>query len=283
MDSGRPEETPTGTVGSTSGKKPGLMDQLKAAPTWMKISLGVGMALAALAGGVLDEVASRAKAAEIQAANEAAGAGSPVVSTEAGGIDDSAYKLRTGDCFRSSEARQGGGFDEVEFVDCNGSWDFVVLNSFVLADSDAMPTADAMTEEATARCDRNYSVYIHPTPSGWSDGSRVVDCVMSQAEFTPPALGQCFQLDEAGSLIDVDCDVPHDFEAIHIASYPDRDAYPGDDEIFRFPDEACFAALAARTGAGYQGPKLSIIWITPSAATWSVLNDRVVTCYLFEK
>jgi len=263
-------------------KKPGLFDQIKAAPKWVKVSLAAGLVVATIAGGIMDEVASRAEAADIQAANEAAASGEAAAGTGTTGKDDSVFKLRPGDCFRSKEAREGSGLDEVEFVDCGGSWDFVVLNSFVLADAEVIPSVEAMTQEASARCDRNFSDFMYPTESGWASGSRVVDCLMSRADFTPPAVGQCLFWGDDDELTDISFDGPHDLEVVVVTSYPGGESYPGDEEIYRFADEACFDALETHTSPARDGATVTVFPVTPSAATWSTLDDRTVTCYLSE-
>ena len=81
--------------------------------------------------------------------------------------------LGSGECFNGAPEIDL----PVELVDCSGEWDFRVLNSFDVADSDRYPGDNFFGERAAESCDRRFSSFLSPNTETWGVGDRTVTCL----------------------------------------------------------------------------------------------------------
>jgi len=117
---------------------------------------------------------------------------------------------------------------------------------------------------------------VSPSPTELGDGE-----VTSVFDIE---VGDCFNADssdELASVIVVDCDSPHAYEAFHLFDHeagPD-DAYPGDDVILEYADTNCQPPFEEYVGIDYQTSIWFIASVSPSAETWAE-GDREIICTL---
>lgn len=96
--------------------------------------------------------------------------------------------------------------------------------------------------------------------------------------------GDCFDmtdgLDETlQTFVDVTaCGEMHHFE-VFAEPILDDVTFPGDDEVTRLGDEACYESFAGYVGSSWEDSDLDYGWLTPTEDSWST-GDREVTCYL---
>jgi hypothetical protein len=96
--------------------------------------------------------------------------------------------------------------------------------------------------------------------------------------------GDCFEMtdgidDEYQTFVDVtSCGEVHHFEVFG-EPLVDDETFPGDDEVSRLADEACYAAFDDYVGSSWEDSALDFGWFTPTEDGWAA-GDREVTCYL---
>ena len=220
--------------------------------------------------------ACTADSERIERANEAASGESPVATSETGSA--SAFDLRTGDCIKNSIGDDSE-FEAVETVPCSGPWKYAVLNSFVTNQPDGdFPGMDAFDIEFQTRCDRGSTIFFHPTLESWKIGDRTVNCLIEADAYFVPSIGECYTADLFASSR-VDCASPHAFEAYEVATLPDGD-YPGDSAIVDTAATICLDPFEGYVGRSYDTSELFVIPIAPTQATWQVVSERTVACYL---
>ncbi len=97
-------------------------------------------------------------------------------------------------------------------------------------------------------------------------------------------VGDCFN-DAAGEEFEalevVPCADPHDNELFFEFSFPDG-PYPTEDEFTAATIERCDPAFAEFVGTDYDASSLDYWWITPTAAGWDEIDDRVVQCAVWD-
>jgi hypothetical protein len=96
-------------------------------------------------------------------------------------------------------------------------------------------------------------------------------------------VGDCFG-SAAGALETVevvDCSDTHIYEVFALLDHEagDDEAYPGDEEIGEYGDEACREPFTGYVGHDYETSVYWITTVTPSAETWAE-GDREVVCTL---
>jgi hypothetical protein len=214
----------------------------------------------------------------IDRANEAAANESAPATTEP---SDSAsvFDLRTGDCF-ASRTQPGDATDDVATVSCgNDSWDFAVLNSFLVDSSDdRYPGEDAFNQESNTRCDLAATTFFFPTADSWSSGDRTINCLIEDDVFFVPAIGQCYSLQLAASDRRA-CESSHVWEAFEVVTMEDG-LYPGDTVVGSLADQVCVPAFERYVGRDYDSSSWYYTSIAPTAGTWAVLGNRTLACYL---
>lgn len=100
------------------------------------------------------------------------------------------------------------------------------------------------------------------------------------------SVGDCMpESDTTGEITDVDvvkCTEPHVDEVFYEFELPDGDL-PSDDEITAAVEKECVPAFNEYVGSDYyEESTLDFWWITPTADTWSQLNDRLVQCIVYQ-
>lgn len=89
---------------------------------------------------------------------------------------------------------------------------------------------------------------------------------------------------QSAGLIPISTSWPeHAFEALYVGKYPEVQAYPGEDVIAQFLEQECFPAFEEYVGIPYADSLLWMLLIGPSVGTWSLLDDRSLSCYLYEE
>lgn len=78
----------------------------------------------------------------------------------------------------------------------------------------------------------------------------------------------------------IDCSQPHDLEVFTIARVTDVLVYPGDYELNRIVDEACFLTFDGYVGAPFGTSSYDFSFIAPSADSWTITGDRTYYCLL---
>jgi hypothetical protein len=79
----------------------------------------------------------------------------------------------------------------------------------------------------------------------------------------------------------VPCDQPHD-EEIYFDFLLEGDEYPGDDPIQTEADTRCGAEFDAFVGLAYDSSTLDFYAYRPSEESWTQLDDRIVSCVIFD-
>ncbi len=79
----------------------------------------------------------------------------------------------------------------------------------------------------------------------------------------------------------VPCDQPHD-EEIYFDFTIDGEEYPGDDVIQTEADTRCDAEFDAFVGLAYETSTLDFYPYRPSEESWTQLDDRVVSCVIYD-
>ena len=185
--------------------------------------------------------------------------------------------LISGECF--NEALETDNL-LVEVVNCSGSWEVRVLNSFHAADSDAYPGADFFRQLADESCGRQTSSRRIPSPEVWSVGDRTVICLQNSfglsvsdpakldrlVRFESLDIGECFNnAPETHDLLVelVECSGDWELQVTHVFSVTQDDGYPGDDYFLSQAEQECDADWD--------------FYYSPSVESWE-LGDRGVTC-----
>lgn len=95
--------------------------------------------------------------------------------------------------------------------------------------------------------------------------------------------GDCFSVsgEQAESVLVVDCEQAHVYEVFALIDHEagDDEAYPGDEEIGEYGDQACRGPFPDYVGHDYETSDYWITTLTPSAETWPE-GDREIVCTL---
>ena len=158
----------------------------------------------------------------------------------------------------------------------------IVLVAIVVALAGCQSDRDDVTPSAV-------EASVAPSASGSIEPSEAVSPSPTEFEEVEVTsvfdieVGDCFNADsdELASVIVVDCDRPHAYEAFHLFDHeagPDE-AYPGDDVILEFADTNCQPPFEEYVGIDYPTSIWFIASVTPSAETWAE-GDREIICTL---
>ena len=114
-----------------------------------------------------------------------------------------------------------------------------------------------------------------PTPTGTGPGA--------ETSVFELEVGDCFsaESDELGSVIVVDCEQPHEYEAFFVFDHETGadGGFPGDRELLEYADAACQPPFEDFVGHDYQTSIWFITPLSPSEATWAD-GDREIVCTL---
>ena len=98
-------------------------------------------------------------------------------------------------------------------------------------------------------------------------------------------VGDCMPAsDSSGEITDADvvpCSEPHTDEVFYEFELADGDL-PSDDEIQAEVEAQCIPAFGEFVGTEWADSALDFWWITPTEATWTQANDRLVQCVIYQ-
>ena len=187
------------------------------------------------------------------------------------------HSLNFGDCYNEAPETDDV---MVELVDCSGEWQYRVINSFDVDDSDRYPGESFFEQRAQESCDRRYSFILFPQAEVWSFGDRKVNCIQDSLGLsvadpakldrlvytTSVGFGECFnEAPEAGGVMVelVDCSGEWQYRVLNSFDVDDSDRYPGESFFGQRARESCDRSYA--------------MFLYPSRQSWE-LGDRTVTC-----
>ena len=97
-------------------------------------------------------------------------------------------------------------------------------------------------------------------------------------------VGDCMADDpDAEEVSDVDvlpCTEPHDSE-VYAAMDINADSYPGEEAVDTMAQEFCLAQFQPYIGTDYSVSALDIGYLTPTAMSWTLGNDREILCTVY--
>ncbi len=199
----------------------------------------------------------------------------------------SIFDIRGGDCFSLAgyvaEVGEAQMVGEVQLVPCSGVWQYILLNAFVVGADDGYPSQDYFLEQISRRCDPASTFQFYPEPNSWKLGDRTVKCTLEADAVFTPEVGRCFAPNvEEGLFADdrVSCDAPHSMEAFHVVRYEKSTSFPGQQVVDEFAGGACLSAFEPYVGTPYDESEVFFVFFRPTEATWRLLGDREIDCYL---
>ena len=134
------------------------------------------MLFAALLAIALTMAACEDDAQTVREANESAAASTATAETPTPSAEIQAMELEDGDCVNST-LPEGVTVDTVVIVPCSGDWQYRVLNSFQVSDSEAYPDESFFLDQVAEDCVRQTSFYLYPSAEIWEQGYRTVNCL----------------------------------------------------------------------------------------------------------
>jgi hypothetical protein len=97
------------------------------------------------------------------------------------------------------------------------------------------------------------------------------------------AVGDCLSsLDDGVEVMSVPlvpCAEPHDGEVYDSFTLPEGD-FPGDEDVATAADTGCTDRFEGFVGVPYEDSVLEIYFFSPTRRSWSLSNDRRVTCVI---
>lgn len=187
--------------------------------------------------------------------------------------------IQDGDCIDSTLG-QGVSIESVVIVPCSGSWEYRVLSSFTVPDSQNYPGEDHLNLVATERCDRRSTFFLHPTSESWALGDRTNNCLQESfgLSTSDPAkldrlastlrldVGECFtEAPETGGLLVevVDCSGNWEYRVLSSIAVADSAQYPAEDHFISLASERCDRRFAQS--------------LFPTSESWQQ-GDRTLSC-----
>ena len=190
----------------------------------------------------------------------------------------SMFEVRDGDCLKMSMPEIGKA-ENTTIVDCNGSWDGRVINSFVIEANGIYPGNAFFEQQAIDKCDRHSSYLFMPTEESWSSKDRTVTCLQESYGLETTQLDKLDRMVDPSTLMEGECfnEVPisqgmmvelvnclgnWDFRVVNTFKLADG-PFPGGTYIDRQVDNRC--------------QRETNYIFAPVVETWAV-GDRIVTC-----
>jgi len=97
-------------------------------------------------------------------------------------------------------------------------------------------------------------------------------------------VGDCFDdpssFEEVESVPIKECADPHDNE-VYANSTMSGTSWPGVAAVEEFADEACYTEFERYVGIAYEDSLLEFGWLVPTEASWAEVDDRTVTCIVY--
>ncbi len=79
----------------------------------------------------------------------------------------------------------------------------------------------------------------------------------------------------------VPCNQPHDNE-IYAQMQLGHASYPGEEAVLKAAEDYCFARFESYVGKSYDSSILDITYIYPTQQSWNQVNDREISCAVFD-
>ena len=86
--------------------------------------------------------------------------------------------LREGDCINST-LPEGISIETVVILPCSEAWQYRVLNSFDVGDSDSYPGKEFFDQQGLETCDRRTTFFLFPSAESWERRDRTITCLMA--------------------------------------------------------------------------------------------------------
>lgn len=157
----------------------------------------------------------------------------------------------------------------------------VPLTVAVMALAGCQSTNDDVTPSAAASATASAVASIEPSVG--TSASPTDTTTGTETSVFDLEVGDCFSADGDAieSVLVVDCDQPHVYEAFSVFDHeggPDE-PYPGDQAILEYADDACQPSFEAFVDFDYETSIWYITSVTPSTETWAE-GDREIICTL---
>ncbi|MGH2417111.1 MAG: septum formation family protein [Candidatus Limnocylindria bacterium] len=151
----------------------------------------------------------------------------------------------------------------------------------------ALAGCQAATEDPTPTEEPSIPVAsVEPSATASAEPSATADTGGGEGKETSVfdlEVGDCFSADadQLDTVTVVDCEQSHEYEVFEVLDHEGGAdaAYPGDQEILEYADEACQPSFEAFVGHDYQTSIWYITSLTPTTETWAG-GDREIVCTL---
>ncbi len=87
--------------------------------------------------------------------------------------------------------------------------------------------------------------------------------------------------EEVSEVPTVPCSEPHQYEVYGEVTLT-GDEWPGDEAVTQQADDGCSAQFQPFTGIAYEDSTLEFNYYTPTKGSWEEMDDRLVTCVIFD-
>ena len=87
--------------------------------------------------------------------------------------------------------------------------------------------------------------------------------------------------DEVTEVPTVPCSEPHQYEVYGEVTLT-GDEWPGEEAVTQQADDGCYAQFQAFVGIVYEDSSLEFNYYTPTKGSWEEMDDRLVTCVIFD-
>ena len=189
-----------------------------------------------------------------------------------------ALDVREGDCI-NSKLPEGIDIENVEIVECSGSWDYRVLNFFEVEVRGDFPGTDYFLGQASENCDRRWSNILFPAEDSWKLRDRTIRCIQSSYGLESSerekldsfvgvdtlVVGECANSapETDFALVElVNCDDDWEFRFINFFNVPGTDTFPGDEYVNNMARLNC--------------DRKSDFNLLPTLETWPQGNRKIV-------
>ena len=186
--------------------------------------------------------------------------------------------LRNGHCFNgfSDPGLETVKIEKVDLVACSSSWQYRVIDSFLVGRSGIYPGEEYFDREAFNHCDRHGFLQVFPLRESWDLGDRAVLCLQESYGLStsdPDRLerivsqfslrdGECFK--ETPDFTElVSCSSDWEYKVINTFAVDLDGIYPGEPYFDQEAAQRCHAS--------------SSTYMFPAPASWT-WGDRTVNC-----
>jgi hypothetical protein len=94
------------------------------------------------------------------------------------------HSLQAGDCF-TRKYRDAESWQVVLVVPCEADWSHRVVNRVWIEKTGDYPSGDFLWVQAVERCEPGWTMFLAPSPEGWSVGDRSLMCIAERGVAAP--------------------------------------------------------------------------------------------------